>query len=81
MTLEKEKISYTTAEAVKATGINRYLLAKYREAGILPAVKCGKNYIYLKADLEAMLKRFAGCDLSNDHEIKKAVLTHVRANT
>lgn len=72
---EKDRISYTTNEAVKATGINRYLLQKYRESGILKAVKCGRNYIYLKKDLEEMLERFKGCDLSNEHEIKKAVLT------
>lgn len=70
-----DKISYTTKEAVQATGINRYLLQKYREAGILKAVKCGRNYIYLKKDLESMLERFGGCDLSNDTAVKKAVLT------
>lgn len=69
------KISYTTKEATQATGINRYLLQKYREAGILKAVKCGRNYIYLKKDLEDLLVRFSGCNLSNEYEIKKAVLT------
>ena len=73
--LAKERISYTTKEAVQATGINRYMLQKLREAGVLNAVKCGRNYIYLKKDLEEMLTKFRGCNLSNEYEIKKAVLS------
>lgn len=73
--LAKEKISYTTKEVEQVTGINRYMLQKFREAGILKAVKCGRNYIYLRKDLEGMLERFRGKNISNEYEIKKAVLS------
>lgn len=71
---EKDKISYTTKEAVKATGINRALLQLYREHGLLQAVKCGQSYVYPKWTLEEFMKNWVGYELKNANDIKLAKL-------
>ena len=79
--LEKEKLSYTTNEAAKATGINRHLLYLYRDEGLLNPAKIGRTYIWAKADLERFLNWAQGLNLSSHDMItiakkKKPFLTN-----
>ena len=72
--LDKEKLSYTTKEATKATGIYRQLLYLYRDEGLLNPVKIGRTYIWVKADLERFLNWAQGLNLSSHDMIAIAKL-------
>jgi excisionase family DNA binding protein len=52
-----EKLSYTIAEAVAASGIGRTTIYELIKQGELPRVKVGNRTLIRRCDLEAMLER------------------------
>ena len=72
---ETNKPFYTTSEAGKILGISRIAVLKRVKNGKLIATRVGKNYIFLKADLQEA----AGISLSAEqkdeikHVVKRAV--------
>lgn len=67
--LVDRKLSYTTKEAVEATGIYRQLLYLYRNEGLLNPIKIGRQFIWVKKDLEHFLNWASGLKLTNHETI------------
>ena len=57
----------TEREAAVYLRANQRSLAKWRNAGLIKAIKVSRSWIYRKEDLERFFNEYAGKDLSSDH--------------
>lgn len=64
--LTSEKLSFNTDETCELLSINRNLLDCYRRKGIIKSIKCGRNNIYPRYELENFLNKYNGREITKD---------------
>ena len=64
--LHFEKVVFTTKEACVYLQTNRAWLDSQRKKGNIKSIKMGRNYNYLKTELDSFLSRNNGKEITKD---------------
>ncbi len=65
--------TYTTNDLCNIFHCNKNQITMWRQYGLLKGLRTGKNYIYSRKEIECILDRFTGYDISNPVHVKEAL--------